>query len=279
MKQESNMYLRAEKLLPGDVMLFGSRGKAPTLIKKATDGNFSHAAIVIFMNEIFEATTSGLGYAILKVAKAEKPKFDMYDVESIAYPIRILCDISAYEDFAVYRHKDRIGTKQDTNIAEQIIKIASSLNGLEYPKLVNLANTSDYLSRHPALKNTILKVIGSVATGDNRKLAEGMFCSELVTYLLRQIGLEPFIDKTPPSHISPNHFARDNFSNMVLIDDLYADLNESLENDQENFIRYSSKTFYRPDPRTKVLLEQSIGQFIENYIKSINWILEKKLDN
>lgn len=273
------MYLRAEKLLPSDVLLSSSKGKFSKAIKVATDGDFSHAAIVISVNKIFEAD-NGLGYSRLKVKKVEKHnqklKVDLNNQDIIKHPFRVLCDISEYDNFAVYRHQDIINSHiNDLKLAKKLVDLVTPLNGLEYPKLVNLANASDFFDKYPRLKHGILKLVGDLVEGDNKKLAEGLFCSELVTFLLQELGLVPFKEEISANHVAPSHFAKPELSNMILIDDIYADADDSINNDEELYHLYAEAAEWsltKPDQRTQVELYMAIEEFQKNIIHFISRI-------
>lgn len=206
-----HLYIDASALRVGDVLLTQSNDKISRAIVKATGGRFSHAAIYVRDYQIFEATTTGVGFGALVPGRIE--------IESGRQ--KVLCSTAAFKEVAVFRCPPgfrQAPSDHDDRLLFALYPLLWSLNGFEYKKLGDFKNIKSRLDWIPkAVRAKILKHAGALFLNDQKKtLVEEFFCSELVVHVLSEVGMQ--ILKSPnacPAEMSPKDLADAAVSNLV----------------------------------------------------------------
>lgn len=194
-------YVRADRLLPGDVFLSRGTDKDSNWIAWTTLGPFSHAAIYHSNHCLFESIDDGVGYTGLDIAKA---------CRNPGHGAIVLLDVSQYLKLEIRRHpvlEQACATSQGRrDIEDRLSEWLIPKNGFEYPALTALARAVPYV---PSF--AVLPILWAVARfqGEPTKVVPGMFCSQLVASALEDLGAYPlkrrFFDrKISPEQISPN---------------------------------------------------------------------------
>jgi len=212
-------YVRADRLLPGDVFLSRGGDKDSTWIARSTFGPFSHAAIYDGNHFLFEAIDDGVGYTKLNLARAcRNPGQGSF----------ILIDVSHYNKLEIRRHpaiEEACKTLEGRrNVIDQLIGWLGPKNGLEYPALSTLAKAVPFVPWPLAF--ALLWVIARFQ-GEPSKVVPGMFCSQLVACALRDLDAEPLQSTfwgqiMTPEKISPNRL-QSRKTQLKLVDDIIVD--------------------------------------------------------
>ena len=220
-------FIDAALLELGDVLLVRSSAKGSAIIAQTTAGRFSHAALYAGSYKLFEALPDGLGFSPMKIVKAENEPHRMY---------RLLCSMSEYQDFSVYRCPREFQSNPDENLYSRIDRYSELLakfHGLEYPQLERLADASPALSRAQWLKKAILRIAGNFAYDDSNKAIPGLFCSELVVTILTSFGFSVLKIPLDACEIAPSDLADPNISNLVEVPEVIGCENAAVPNDSE----------------------------------------------
>lgn len=218
--KKNKLYLRVDKLKTFDVILTRIKKPAAIAVAKLTNGQYSHAALVACNYIIFESTNKGLLYKPLKIDK----------VEDHGNYYRILHEISSYKKIAVYRQPDIINPN---HCFFELLDILRPFNGLEYPQLYKLANTTKFLSKYPRIKTNILRVMDYFYTHSEKKIIPGPFCSQLVYIVLTELNIDIFHIPKLPNTVSPNDFANPNISKMEKVKEMFCEEDSSIDNNDE----------------------------------------------
>lgn len=192
-------YYDVSTLNAGDILLTSYYPSTSSRkIQLLTGGKYTHSIIVIHPLLFFESTTVGSGFVRPFISKVEQN----IDGE------KKLWDISSFKEFDVYRHKS---INNESKIAERLIDILGSQRGKEYPSLSTLRNASKVSKAVPFVSYTILKIADLFT---NKKIIPGMFCSEVVSFCITQLGYDPFTIKFKHNEVNPNHFSDKSISNF-----------------------------------------------------------------
>lgn len=225
-KKENNnkVYICANLLQAGDVILLKGKGLFSNVISYSTKGIYSHAALVVNSLVHFEATQVGLGYTPIKISKVENhPSFN-----------RWLWDVSDYELIDVYRLKDvkNLSIEEQDSQGNKLIEILKELEGLEYPELAKLSNATSILSKYPDIKRKLSELISKNILRE-QKINQGMFCSQIVSFALQETGNNLLRKEINYDEISPNDLARSETTNLVKLENIKFNEDVNIKNDIE----------------------------------------------
>jgi len=194
-------YIREDKLLPGDVFLSQGGDKESGWIAAFTRGPYSHAAIYLGNQCLFESIDDGVGFKALAIVKAcSNPGHGSF----------VLLDVSHYERLEIRRHpilRNQCQTDEGRrHLGDRLIEYLTAENGKEYPPYVYLARTVRYLPW--VIVYPVLRGIAAYQ-GEAIKVVPGMFCSQLVVSALRRVHADPLKRncwgrKIPPENVAPN---------------------------------------------------------------------------
>lgn len=192
-------YLRAKELLPGDVLLSRGAGPESDAIARYTFGPYSHAAVYIHFGVIFEAIADGVGFTGLEIVR--------WCDAGRGY----LLDVSNYACLEVRRHPilaaECATVEGQRSVSERLGRFLVPENGKQYPPLTALAYAVPWA---PAVVVRPFLGVAAQRMGEQKVIAAGMFCSQLVCEALKKLNGEPlqhgFFGRTLPSrNVSPNH--------------------------------------------------------------------------
>ena len=204
-------FIDASSLRVGDVLLTQSNDKISRAIVKATGGRFSHAAIYVRDYQLFEATTTGVGFGALVPKRIE--------IESGRQ--KVLCSTEGFRDVAVFRCPPQCRkppSDHDDRLLFALYPLLWSLNGVEYKKLGEFKNIKSRFDWIPkSVRAQILKHAGALFLKDQKKiLVQEFFCSELVVHALSEVGMQVMKNNDAcPAEISPKDLADGSISNLI----------------------------------------------------------------
>jgi hypothetical protein len=209
-------YIDLSCLRVGDVLLTQSKDTISRTIAKATGGRFSHAALYVREYQIFEATTTGVGFGALEPSRIELLPGGKQ---------RVLCSTQHWREVAAFRCPDHFRhgpSRTDDDLLIALYPLLWNLNGLEYKRLLHFAGIKSRFDWIPRpVRAYLLEKIGNRFLKDHRKiLVEEFFCSELVPYVLCEVGME-ILKKAAacPSTLSPKDLADHSITNLIEIAD------------------------------------------------------------
>jgi hypothetical protein len=200
------MYVDTSELHPLDIVIERTNKKPSRVIAHAVSGNYSHAALVISENEIFEATTTGVGFRLPTMDFKRRP-WSWYEGSNLG----VL-------SHAVLPHLSH--GRQEQLILEAR-KVCHRLSGKKYAPLADLIS----LGRRPwlvALQRRFPAVLRGAAhlfqwllgfmeavhspsewrwrlleyVAPDEMKGKRFYCSEVVAYVFTEIGL-PFENESP----------------------------------------------------------------------------------
>jgi hypothetical protein len=205
-------YVRRARIKAGDVLLLRGPGLFSKAIAVATEGVYSHAAL--FYNDcmLYEADDSGSGFTFLPLIHAT---VDGEHVEWLELPVPVTTPT------VVLRHPHLA----DLDVAkfDRAFRRATTTYYAEpYSKLDRLADASRLPDAFRPLFRRVLRL------WDDRKrheLQHGIFCSELIGLVFKEIDL-PLFEREPNNSINPNDLAPPN-SQLLVVEDALVPLSES----------------------------------------------------
>lgn len=194
--------LRSDLLLPGDVLLTRPKATTAKLIAGLSAGRFSHAALFVASNMIFESDGGLIGYKLLRRSGWAKDSRHPVSLEEI--PAKNVAEATVLRHPRMSSASTCFDDALSTEMSEALGKDYSQLR-----RLVRLAS----IPRH------LLKPVeGAVSLLDAYLAANkvpGPFCSELVAKVYRRLDLPLFDDESLPESISPNDLARSRLQRVL----------------------------------------------------------------
>ena len=191
------LYLRCDKLRPGDVVLtLGSKLHSKVIAARAKSTNsdrvFSHAALVSTGDRLFESTV-GDGVAFTPIL------LDRYD--ETPNGAMWLSRLTEVDDAIVMRHPE-LQSRTPEEIVRRLGPIIAEYQGLEYPAFEKLlAAAKPTTRRERLLLDAALSVLQRLSRKD--PLAPGPFCSMLVAEIYRAADIALFTTDVDPHDVNP----------------------------------------------------------------------------
>jgi hypothetical protein len=196
-RKPPRLFLRKDLLDVGQVVLMQGNELKSSVIAMATEGRFSHAALVIAQDgflQLFDSLDIGVG--IMFMSATATGEIDREFVE--------LVEIAGVSSLAVYRHP-LIRDIDPAKIASATESLIATYSGKQYSRHERLPGT---LQRLRPLTPVIAPVFRAF---DRRRFPEsvyGPFCSELVMLFFEKLGLHVFNDRTSADKVAPSYLAR-----------------------------------------------------------------------
>jgi hypothetical protein len=191
--REKPLYLNWSTIQPGDVLLTRGKGSTSIAIAKASGGPYSHAAVVVEPQTLFESDDVGVGYSVYKIDRVEKNGQDRI----------LLSRLTDIRDAVVLRYPG-VDHKSATKICKKLRNVLRPIVGTDYPKWKNLASAARGGLLGQAFASVILHVLDVINETDIKN--PGPFCSELVCAAFRDAGIECFEPPRAPKTVGPNDF-------------------------------------------------------------------------
>jgi hypothetical protein len=201
--------LRAHLLKFGDVILSSGYELKDLAVVLGTrrgipERRYSHAAFVFTQSMWLESTGEGTGLTHFPVTQSFHGN-----------AVQTLIDVSHNREIDVFRLPDPDILLIDPHSTE-FQKILGQFIGFQYPRLEDLANTTNWLKRFPKLKRRIMATFNSETVTN-----PGAFCSQLIIELLDTCKGAGLIKASvlkadlPSGNISPNDLADPRLSRLV----------------------------------------------------------------
>lgn len=199
-----HLYLDLLRVSPGDVLLTLGRKPQSRAIAALSDGEFSHAAIILEKSLLFESDGNGVGQTWLPWSRIEVVKGTLSGV---------LCELPHHPRKAiVLRHLE---TPKRDDVAGLLQEVCDVFEGLEYPQIEELANTLEPTTRKARIALAVARTLSSarpppgkakvLSRGVNRffprTIVPGPFCSQLVAEVYKALNIFPAATIT--ANVSP----------------------------------------------------------------------------
>lgn len=231
-------------LLPADIVLTRSENPISALIATMTGGQFSHAALVCEPNSWFEATQSGVGYNGIIAVKFE---------HNGLRPDRLLARLE-YTELRVVRPHDN-GAIAPDSMMDKLTQLTADEEwvkkiGQDYP-LWECLSTAMHLPFPATVTREVLTQLENHYR-DREALIPGMFCSQLVVTLLRDLKVEVVHEKRLPETVNPNDLARSNLVSEVT--GVFVMPDESIENHRAALESYNTRAWTTKNTRETMSL-------------------------
>lgn len=196
--------INISRLQPGDVLLTSSPNLRSKLLGQITNGEYSHAAIVLTSGTILESTPDA------GIHQKHMPSGELIRNGSGS---DMLFPMSECYSAQVLRHFDYIGISSSlmNEIEQEIMDLFRLYHGLNYPKYEKLVMA---LPQESALKKFGYILFPSLASGTSREL-DGPFCSYLVAAIYEGLGKKLFDFELDAANFSPNTFCSSNYLEKV----------------------------------------------------------------
>ncbi len=224
MRKDYNMkggkFIRCELLNPGDVILSCGNEKHSKAIARMTKGPYSHACFALTATYRFESLMDGIGFSYREIDRAEYHPSEGH---------RLLEDVSDFRRITVYRHPSITG-KELERVKEQLPEILQQFFGLQYPKLLKLAQASSNSPNIRRFLSVLLDMIDKIS--GHHPIVPGPFCSQLIALVFEMLNLNKplFPSKRASDTVNPNDLAH---SNLQEIPNILCEVDEtSHENPQ-----------------------------------------------
>lgn len=220
-------FIQIDRLEPGDVILTAEHGLLSTFVRRGTGGRYSHAAIYVDANLIFESTGDGVGF---------RPIESQVDSTESGREIT-LWDVSHYAAIEVFRLADeyRLGGVEQAAVSSVLRATLSNEYGKYYPYMYRVLNASPLpraflpLIRKIEFAAKILFNIGSP------RPSPGPFCSQLVAICFEALNWKLMKQTVSADRIAPNDLAnkkKSNLSKLNLVIHPFAKVNRMAQGTQ-----------------------------------------------
>jgi hypothetical protein len=188
------IYLDIAQIEPGDILLTASKGLHAAVTRTFTQGEYSHAALVLVNVAILESDKEGVGHTLLPCDRAELP--------NALHGARLLHRLPSRITAATVLRKPGFAEFL-ANKKIDLLAFTQPFLWRNYAKLQALANT---LHETPWLKDFAQHVLGIIDRARDKQPEPGLFCSELVSAIYADIIGESLIPGLTPEQFSPNTF-------------------------------------------------------------------------
>lgn len=204
-KNGESLFLNMDELRPGDVLLTRSSHLISKVIAQITSGPFSHAALVVTRDKLFESRFDGIGITDLSECVSESNASEVNlgncSLAVVLRHVQLSQHVEQARDF-----NDPLG-KINARIIDRI-KSCDYL-GKSYPPTKKLLSTLDIPEVFRALAIIILDGIDKIR--GYKPYAAGPFCSELVADILHYAVYRRTEDASVDLIASPNTFLNSQF--------------------------------------------------------------------
>ena len=189
------MYILPTKLMPGDIVLSSDKSITSNVISKLTNGDYSHASILVTRLLKIDATTKGI--KISPISKTLKP----------AHSNTVYWEVDNTKKICILRLKPDL-TIPANHVGNAICELALSFSGLPYSYLSKLLEVKDLKIQRKKFLSRLIHT-WSLLSGNNKKSKapihdKAYFCSELVAAFYETLGINLFDLDLSSEHISPN---------------------------------------------------------------------------
>jgi hypothetical protein len=198
--------LRTDMVQPGDVVLMLGSEKKSGAIASFSGGRYSHAALCITSDMIFESDGGIIDRKLLQIVGWAT--MGGLQVRLGAVPGRP-------NQFALYRHP-RMSEISEARFRQVLLEEMSDSYGKDYSEMFRLAPLAQTAPAIKAALDFYYRMEHKLRYAEN---VPGPFCSELVARFYDRLGLPLFSQPTRPELVSPNHLAA---SNLERIEDAVA---------------------------------------------------------
>jgi hypothetical protein len=189
------LWLDCALVRPGDVLLIATKGLAAAFIKNATEGPYSHIALVLNSVALLESEGDGIGHTILLRDRVEE--------STATHGPRILHRLPSNVTAAQVLRRPGLAEELDESSID-LIDLTRPFLWREYAELAALADT---LKDRPLLYRCAPSILRLIETANRSKPERpGLFCSELVASVFEIILGEPLIKDRAAKEFSPNSF-------------------------------------------------------------------------
>lgn len=189
---DGTVYLDCQQLQPADVILTAQRSLVSSAIRAATRGPYSHAALVIDKDLIFEATQEGVGYTRLSCARLEYPTAS-HDVRQLhALP-------EAVTRAVVLRRGGLVGVTKS-----RLTQLVTPFLWKQYPALAETTTVFDT----PTMRRGFAALLRLHDRTRKTPLRNpGLFCSQLVAAIFQALD-SPLIPGIAAERFSPSRILK-----------------------------------------------------------------------
>jgi hypothetical protein len=209
------LYLNWSEIQPGDVLLTRGDGKISTAIAAASGGPYSHAALVVEPQTLFESDDVGIGYTVHAIGRVEK-----YGQDRI-----LLSRLDGVRDATLLRPPG-VDYPTAEQIGEKLREVLRPLVGRDYPDWRALASAAKGGQLGRAFANVVLRVLDVMDSTEVKN--PGPFCSQLICGAFQEAGIECFRPPRNPATVGPNDFLA---SELKPVNGLVRPANESAPTD------------------------------------------------
>lgn len=192
------LYLNWSAIQPADILLSRGDGKISTAIAVASGGQYSHAAVVVEPQTLFESDEVGVGYSVYAIDRVEKVGQD-----------RILLSLLKGIRHAVVLRLPGLDYDAAEKKGGELRKLLRPLVGREYPQWRELAPAAKGGQLGKALAGVVLRVLEVM---DSKEIKNpGPFCSQLLCGALQDAAIKCFRTPRNPATVGPNDFLASEF--------------------------------------------------------------------
>ncbi len=193
-----SIYIDCERLQPGDVLLTAQRSPVSWVVRLATRGLFSHAALVIDRALLFEVTRDGAGYTPLSCARLE------YSTD--VHTVRQLHQLPSSVTRARVLRRDSFRAVTP----ERLKALVAPFLWTQYPDLPETTAVFDTPAARQAAA-ALLRLREHLGTAPPTN--PGVFCSQLVAAVYEALE-SPLISGMRAERFSPNRIARTDLADV-----------------------------------------------------------------
>jgi len=190
---QERLYLNWSELQPGDVLLTRGAGLISTAIAVASGGPYSHAAVVVEPQTLFESDDIGVGYSVYAVDRVEKPGRDRI----------LLSFLTDIRDGVLLRSPD-VDYATSEQMGVELRKVLRPIVGRDYPEWSALKSAAKGGQLGKTFASVILRVLDVMDSTEVKN--PGPFCSQLICAAFQDIGLKCFGSPRDAATVGPNDF-------------------------------------------------------------------------